>query len=123
MKRNDAVFLQHILDAIQRIREYLTDVSEEEFRERGLVQDAVLRQLEIIGEASRNLSDDARLLHPQVPWDQIIGLRNKLIHASFSVDLSIVGEIVREDIPVLEEEVEDILGSAEGSRTMPRGER
>lgn len=111
MKRGDTVFLQHILDAIQCIRQRLRDVSQEQFWQNDLVQDAVIRQLEIIGEASRNLSDDLRGAHSQVPWGQIIGLRNKLIHAYFSVDLSIVWEIVNDDLPALEEQVEYILTS------------
>jgi uncharacterized protein with HEPN domain len=113
MKRDDTVFLQHILDAIQRTRQHLRDVSQEQFWQNDLVQDAVIRQLEIIGEASRNLSDDLRSAHSQVPWGQIIGLRNKLIHAYFSVDLSIVWEIVNDDLPALEEQVEYILTSEE----------
>lgn len=110
MKRDDTVFLRHILDAIQRTRQHLRDVSQEQFWQNDLVQDAVIRQLEIIGEASRNLSDDLRSAHSQVPWEQIIGLRNKLIHAYFSVDLSIVWEIANDDLPALEEQVEAHVG-------------
>lgn len=113
MKRDNTVFLRHILDAIQSVKQHLRGVSYEQFWQNQMVQDAVIRQLEIIGEASRNLSDDLRSAYSQVPWGEIIGLRNKLIHAYFSVDLSIVWEIANDDLPVLEEQVEHILASEE----------
>jgi uncharacterized protein with HEPN domain len=75
------------------------------------MQDAVVRELEIIGEASRNLTDELREAHPEVPWSQIIGMRNRFIHAYFDVNLRIVWEIVRDDLPRLKHQVEQILQS------------
>jgi len=109
MKKDDAVFLQHILDAIEQIGTYTKGVSGEQFMQNRLLQDGVIRQLEIIGEASRNLSSELRQRHAEVPWSQIIGLRNRIAHAYFSVELKIVWEIVQDDLPLLRQQVGSIL--------------
>lgn len=109
MSKHDVVYLHHILDAINQIESYTTDLSYEEFFENRLVQDGVVRQLEIIGEACRNLSEDLRSRHPDLPWTQIIGLRNRLIQAYFDINLGIVWDIVRADIPPLKIRVQEIL--------------
>ena len=109
MKKDDTVYLRHILDAIEQIRDYLKDVSAKQFLQERLLQDGVVRRLEIIGEASRNLSDELRQKHPEVPWGQIIGLRNRITHAYFDVDLHIVWEIVQNDLSPLKQQVERIL--------------
>ncbi|MFQ5814011.1 MAG: DUF86 domain-containing protein [Anaerolineae bacterium] len=109
MKKDNTVYLRHIRDAIQRVERHLAGVSWEQFLRNELVQDAVVRQLEIIGEATRNLSDDFRRGHPEVAWRQIIGMRNRLIHAYFKVDLGIVWEITHVDLPLLKEQVERFL--------------
>jgi uncharacterized protein with HEPN domain len=74
-----------------------------------LVQDGVIRQLEIIGEACRYLSEDLRSHSPDLPWAQIIGLRNRLIHAYFDVNLGIIWDIVQADLPSLKKHVQQIL--------------
>ena len=109
MKKDDSVYLKHILDAISLIDEYVHGVSLEQFEQTNLIQDGVIRELEIIGEASRNLSNDLCQSHPETPWKQIIGLRNRVIHAYFEIDLLAVWEIVIEDLPTLKEQVEQIL--------------
>ena len=109
MKKDDTVYLRHILDAIEKIEGYLKSVSAEQFLQDRLLQDGVVRRLEIIGEASRNLSDELRQKHPEVPWGQIIGLRNRITHAYFNVDLHIVWEIVQNDLSPLKQQVERIL--------------
>jgi uncharacterized protein with HEPN domain len=105
MKRNDAVYLARILDAINQLESYIADLSYSQFLENRLVQDGVIRQLEVIGEASRNLSEEFRAQHPDLPWPQIIGLRNRLIHAYFDVNLGIVWDIIQNDIPSLKDEI------------------
>ena len=111
MKKDDSVYLRHIIDSCERIERYMEGVSKDKFFETELLQDAVIRQLEIMGEAASNLSDDLRLSNPQVPWRQIIGLRNRVIHAYFEVNLQIIWEIIKGDLPVLKQEIERILGS------------
>ncbi len=109
MKRNDAVYLAHILDAINQIEIYTADLSYSQFLRTRLVQDGVIRQLEIIGEASRNLSDEFRTQHSDLPWQQIISLRNRLIHAYFDVNLGIVWDIIQNDIPSLKGKISELI--------------
>ncbi|WP_319508197.1 DUF86 domain-containing protein [uncultured Methanolobus sp.] len=99
--KNDSVFLIHILDAINQIEEYTTGVIYEEFLEKRLIQDAVVRQLEIIGEATKNLSSNTTEKNPHVPWKEIAGMRDKLIHVYFGVDLEEVWNTITKDIPYL----------------------
>ena len=109
MKKDNTVYLRHIWDAIEQIEDYVKGVSAEQFMQKRLLQDGVVRQLEIIGEAGRNLSDEFRQRHPEVPWGQIIGLRNRIVHAYFDVNLQIVWEIVQNDLPRLKRQVEQML--------------
>ncbi len=110
MKKDDAVYLHHILAAVGRIETYSKGITFQEFLETGIIQDAVVRQLEIIGEASRNLSSDLCRSHTEVSWGEIIGLRNRVAHAYFDIDIGVVWEVVQEDIPHLKEQVLQILG-------------
>jgi len=74
----------------------------------------VIRQLEIIGEASRNLSDEFREDNPEIPWSQIIGMRNRIVHAYFNVDLEITWGIVTMDLPILKEYLITLLEEKRG---------
>ncbi len=109
MAHDDWIYLQHILDAISRIEEYLHGVDEEAFYQQTLVQDGVIRQLEIIGEATKRLSRDVRARYPSVPWQDIAGMRDKLIHDYLGVDLGAVWLTACDDVPVLEAEVSRML--------------
>jgi uncharacterized protein with HEPN domain len=102
--KSDAVFLHHILDAISRIERYLAGVSHDRF-----LQDGVVRQMEIIGEAARNVSKNLRNAHPELPWAKMIGIRNILIHAYFRVDLFIVWDTAQSDLPLLKQQIERVL--------------
>ena len=108
-KRDVRVFLEDILESIEKIEEYTANVDEEEFCENTFVQDAVLRRLEIIGEAVKNIPDDFRAKYPEIPWRQIAGMRDVLIHAYFGVNLRRVWKVVKEDIPELKLEIMRIL--------------
>ena len=109
MKKDNSVYLHHILDAILRIETYIQGVTKETFLETGLLQDAVVRQLEIIGEASRNISDDFREMHAEVPWGLIIGLRNRIVHAYFNINFEIAWTITQNDLPSLKRHIEKVL--------------
>lgn len=103
MRRDESVYLKHILDAISKIEEYLEGIGESAFYNHTLIQDAVIRQLQIIGEAVKRLSDDLR--SDYIPWQDIAGMRNKLVHDYFGVDMSEVWLTAKEDIPLLKTEI------------------
>ena len=105
----DEVYLRHILDAIGKIESYIA-VGEDEFMDQSHWQDAVIRQLEIIGEATKQLSKHLRSQHPDVPWRRIAGLRDILIHHYASVDLNAVWSVTQKDIPELKAQLSSILG-------------
>ncbi len=94
----DEVYVHHVLDAITAIESFLDDVDYARFTEDLLIQSAVIRQIEIIGEAARNISDGYRAQHADIPWRDIVGMRSKLIHEYFGVDLEAVWKTAREDI-------------------------
>ena len=104
----DEVYLRHILDAIEKIEVY-TSVGKGAFMEQSHWQDATIRQLEIVGEATKNISMSLRVQYPDIPWKRIAGLRDVLIHHYMGVDLSAVWEITQRDVPVLKQEVTAIL--------------
>jgi uncharacterized protein with HEPN domain len=109
MPRSDTVYLQHILEAIKRIEEYLQGITEIDFHNRYLIQDGVIRQIEIIGEATKQLSKETRKNNPHIPWSDIVGMRDKLIHHYFGVDLEQVWLTAQDDLPMLKQEVDRIV--------------
>jgi uncharacterized protein with HEPN domain len=111
MKRDESVYLRHILDAIGRVERYLIGVDEAAFGRNTMVQDAVIRQIEIIGEASKRVSEELRIKHAHIPWADIAGMRDKLIHAYFGVDIDKVWLTARNDLPLLKAQVEKLLTS------------
>ncbi|MEX0646970.1 MAG: DUF86 domain-containing protein [Balneolaceae bacterium] len=110
-KRKPDVYLQDVLESIGHIQHFLDGVSEEEFYENIEKQDAVLRRLEIIGEAVKHLSDEIRENHPDVPWRQIAGMRDIIIHEYFGVTLEMIWIVATEDILDLKAKVEEIIES------------
>ena len=106
--KNERIYLVHIRDTIGDIREYVAP-GRESFMSDRLSQDAVIRKLEIIGEAVKRLPDDTRLRRPEIPWKQIAGLRDRLVHDYFGVDLALVWVVVDRDLNALSEAVEALL--------------
>lgn len=109
--KDDSVYFRHILAAIKEIESFTVDIGEKDFYQDSLRQSGVIRQLEIIGEAAGNISEEARKNYPDFPWRAATGMRNKLIHHYFGVDLNAVWKTVKEDLPSLKNTVENILPS------------
>ena len=109
MKKADAVYLKHIRDAISRIEEYTKAVGYDNFVKNNLIQDGVIRHLEIIGEATKRLSTEFKNKYPHIPWKDVAGMRDKLIHDYLGVDIDAVWDTVKKDIPALKKEVKKIL--------------
>ncbi len=97
----DAAWLLDMLQASRKALEYAEGLSEEEFLSRSLERDAILRQLTIVGEAVKRLSDEFRFLHPEIPWKKVAGFRDVVVHDYFRVDPQEVWRILQEDLPAL----------------------
>jgi uncharacterized protein with HEPN domain len=108
-QRDDSVYLKHIRDAIAKTQAYVKGVSKSTFLGDTLIQDAVIRQIEIIGEAAKRVSEGTRSENAQIPWQDIAGMRNKLIHDYFGVDIEKVWLTVKKDIPLLKDQINRIL--------------
>ena len=109
--RDDSVYLQHIRDALADIVAY-TGAGRDAFFAERMRQDATLRKLEIIGQAVKNLSDETRSREPEIPWKQIAGMRDKVIHDYFGVNLEIVWAVVEMELPKLEQAIGRLLQRA-----------
>ena len=107
--RDDQFYLRHILDAIGKIETYLEGQTYESFCENDMMIDAVVRELEIVGEATNNLSEQMREIHPEIPWRDAIDMRNFLIHEYFGVRTHVVWDTCKSDIPVLKNFIEAAL--------------
>ena len=113
MRKDDSVYLRHVLDAIFRIEEYTQDITHENFLNSHLRQDGVIRQIEVIGEAVKKLSTELKGRHPEIPWKDVAGTRDKLIHDYFGVDLDAVWNTAKKDIPELKDEIREIIEAIE----------
>lgn len=98
-KRIHKIFVEDILEATDKIDRYIKGLTYEAFAKNEMVVDAVIRNLEIIGEASRNIPENVKGNYPHIPWKRMIGLRNIAIHEYFGVDLDIVWEIITKNLP------------------------
>lgn len=110
MSRDDA-YLYDVLESARAILEYMRDKTWESFSQDSLVQDAVVRRLEIIGEASGRVSIETQKKYSHLPWQAMKGTRNKVIHEYDSVQLDIIWDIVQKDLPALVSELEKITSS------------
>jgi len=108
MKRDLKLFIYNIMDSIENIESFLKEISKESFFKDGLRQSAVIRQLEVIGEATKNIPDSFRKKYPEIPWKKIVGLRDIIIHTYFEIDLDITWEIIKKDLPLLKKQVQNI---------------
>src|SRR5262245_43232767 len=109
MLESDAVRLRHMLDAARETIGFMSGRSREDLVTDRLLALALLRSIEIIGEAASRLSRPLCASHPEVPWADIVGMRNRLVHAYFDVDLNLVYDTVAFDLPVLVTQLEQVL--------------
>ncbi len=109
----DKVRCMHVLDAIDEIETYLHNISYEQFLDNSEKRFATIKQIEIIGEACNAITDELKLANSLVPWRQIVGFRNISIHEYFGVNLQVVWEIAKNDLPFLKEKIAAILTSIE----------
>ena len=105
----DLPYLKHILDSINDIEESTQGITKKEFNEIKDKKDANIKRIEIIGEAVKNLSSSFRNRHPNIPWKDIAGMRDKLTHHYFGINLNNVWKVIREDIPSLKRDILKIL--------------
>ena len=112
--RDDAGRLRDILNAIDKVRSYV-DKGQRGFEQNELVQVWILYQIQVIGEAARGVSPEMRAAHPEVPWLDVIGMRNILVHEYFGIDLQEVWDTAVNDIPPLRARITTILERAEDS--------
>ena len=108
--KDNKLYLGHIRDAIEKIENYISDVDYERFVLNDMMVDAVLRELAVIGEATNSLSRDFRRNHPEIPFRDIIDMRNILIHNYTDVDIKVVWETCKKNLPELKRNVADIPG-------------
>lgn len=105
MKKDVNIFLNHISESIEKIEKFTKGISKKEFLESFQTQDAVVRRLEIIGEATKNLPKEFTQKHLEIPWSELARMRDKLIHAYFGVDLNLTFRIVKKDLPDLKKKI------------------
>ena len=117
MSKTDALripdYLEHILEAIERIDSYLADTDEAAFLNDRKTQDAVVRNFEIIGEAAHNIElyhSAFAAVHPEVPWTVVYAMRNRVAHGYFKVDLEMVWKTIHTDLPELRAQIKTLLG-------------
>ena len=115
MKKNNLVYIKHIFDAICQIENYLESVSYESFMDTRMIQDAVIREIEIIGEATKKISTDITNKYFEIPWKKMARMRDKLIHHYMGVDLDAVWDTVKKDIPILKDKIKNLISDEEKS--------
>ena len=108
-KRSEIEFLNDIVESANRIESYIKNMDYDKFMKTKQTQDAVIRNIEIIGEAVKNISIDFRKKHKQIEWEKIAGMRDKIIHFYFGVSWDIVWKTIKEKIPELKSEVLNII--------------
>lgn len=114
-KRGDKEFLCDMKEAIDRINNYIGVMEYEKFLQDTKTQDAVVRNLEIIGEAVKNLSDDLKEAYGDIEWKEVARIRDKIIHYYFGIKWDIVWSVVRDKLPKLKEKIEKILKKETGN--------
>lgn len=106
-------YLDDILDGVEKIKRYTREMTYEEFVEDQKTVDAVLRNFEVIGEAAKNVPDDIREEYDDVPWSEMAGMRDKLIHGYATVELQIIWTTIQEEVPALGAQISSVRDELE----------
>ena len=109
MKRDYTLYINDMLECIERIEEFVGDMSYDEFVEDDKTSSAVVRKLEIMGEASKNIPIEIRREYKEIPWSDIAKMRDKIIHFYFGVDYEIVWKVIKERLPGIKPFIEQVL--------------
>jgi uncharacterized protein with HEPN domain len=112
-QRRDKQHLADIEEAIKRILDYTADLEYTTFLERPMVQDAVLRNFQVVGEATKKLSDKIRSSYPDVPWRNIAGMRDKIVHDYIEIEYQTVWDVIQKDLPQILTQIGQILSETE----------
>ncbi len=108
MKKDPKIFIKHIIESIESIEKYTKGQTKENFPREKMMQDAVIRKIEIIGEAVKNLPSHFKKKYPKIAWRDIAGMRDILIHEYFGVNINVVWKTVQEDIPKLKKQITEL---------------
>ena len=117
MHKNDLIWIRHMLDSAGEILEFCRGRERDHLKEDRMLALSITKSIEIIGEAASKVGSETREAHPGIPWSDIVGMRNRLIHAYFDIDLDRVWDTVIDDIPTLVEQLTPLIsqdGKAEG---------
>jgi uncharacterized protein with HEPN domain len=112
-RRDERVFLEDVLECIEKIEEYVGNLTEKEFEENSEKQDAVIRRIEIIGEAVKNISNETRKKFPDVRWREMAGMLDVVIHQYFGISIGLIWRVATSDIPSLKERIGEIIKEIE----------
>ena len=107
-KRGDKIYIDDVLDSIQQIEEYIQGIDINIFTKDRKTIDAVVRNISVIGEAVNNISKEIKSEYPQIPWREIADMRNKTIHEYFGIDLDILWETIKKDLPNFKKQMIEI---------------
>ncbi len=108
--KDDIVYLEHIEEFCRDLQDYLYEIKDfDEFKSNKLFQDAIIRKLEIIGEASKNISDELKSQYPEIPWREMRALRNVIVHEYFGINYAIIWEVLTKRIPILHNQIKEII--------------
>jgi uncharacterized protein with HEPN domain len=109
MNKDDAIQLKYMLRAIEQLEHYTRGMSESEFASRPMVQDAVARQVDIVGEAARKISPEFQALHPKIHWTKTLEIHDRIVGEDFRLNLALVWNTIQDDFPLLKQAIRKLL--------------